>query len=108
MDSTAIRASPIVKLRKIARRLRISGRVQGVGFRAALCAVAEARGLSGWVRNRIDGDVEAEVHGAVEDVEALILWSQQGPPAAHVAAVLVEVADVTQPALAGFSQRPTA
>jgi acylphosphatase len=97
----------MAKIGKIARRLRITGRVQGVGFRAALCAAAEARGLSGWVRNRIDGCVEAEVVGAIEDVEALVGWSQHGPPAARVTEVLVEVVDGTPSPSAGFVQRPT-
>lgn len=108
MDARVIHARPMMKIGKIARRLRITGRVQGVGFRAALCAAAEARGLSGWVRNCLDGCVEAEVHGAIEDVHALIQWSQVGPPAARVAEVRVEVVDATQSPRAGFVQRPTA
>jgi len=108
MESTTIHAKPMVKIAKIARHLRITGRVQGVGFRAALHAVAEAHGLSGWVRNRVDGCVEAEIHGAIGDVEALIRWSQHGPPAAHVVKVLVEIPDAAQPPPAGFAQRPTA
>lgn len=107
MDATIIHAMPMVKIGKIARRLRITGRVQGVGFRAALCVVAEAHGLSGWVRNRVDGCVEAEVHGAIEDVEALIRWSQHGPPAARVTEVRADVPDATQVPPAGFTQRPT-
>jgi len=108
MDATTIHAMPMVKMGKIARYLRITGRVQGVGFRAALCVVAEAHGLSGWVRNRSDGCVEAEVHGAIEDVDALIRWSQHGPPAARVTAVWVDVPDASQLPPAGFIQRPTA
>jgi len=101
----------MVKIGKIARRLRIAGRVQGVGFRAALCAAAEDRGLSGWVRNRSDGCVEAELHGAIEDVEALIGWSQHGPTAARVTEVRVErveLVDATPSPTARVVQRPTA
>jgi acylphosphatase len=76
----------------IARRLTIEGRVQGVGFRYALADQARARKLSGWVRNRRDGSVEALVAGPEADVEALIAWSHRGPPAARVSAVKVEAA----------------
>jgi acylphosphatase len=76
----------------IARRLTIRGRVQGVGFRYALADQARARKLSGWVRNRCDGSVEAIVAGAETDVEALIAWAHRGPPAARVSAVAVEPA----------------
>ena len=47
----------------ITRRLRIRGRVQGVGYRDALCDEARASGVSGWVRNRLDGSVEALFQG---------------------------------------------
>jgi len=76
----------------IARRLTISGRVQGVGFRYALADEARARRLSGWVRNRRDGTVEALIAGPEAEVEALIAWARRGPPAARVAEVRVEPA----------------
>lgn len=76
----------------IARRLTIRGRVQGVGFRYALADQARARKLSGWVRNRRDGSVEAIVAGPETDVEALIAWAHRGPPAARVSAVAIEPA----------------
>jgi len=76
----------------IACRLTISGRVQGVGFRYALADEARTRKLSGWVRNRRDGSVEALVAGPEAAVEALIAWAQRGPPAARVTAVAVEPA----------------
>jgi acylphosphatase len=74
----------------IARRLTISGRVQGVGFRYALADEARARKLGGWVRNRRDGTVEAVIAGPEIDVEALVAWARYGPPAAHVSGVVVE------------------
>ena len=74
----------------IARRLTISGQVQGVGFRYALADEARARNLRGWVRNRRDGSVEAVVAGSEADVEAVIAWARRGPPAARVARVAVE------------------
>ena len=76
----------------IARRLTISGRVQGVGFRYALADEARARRLSGWVRNRRDGTVEALIAGPEAEVEAMIAWARRGPPAARVAEVKVEPA----------------
>jgi acylphosphatase len=76
----------------IARRLTISGQVQGVGFRYALADEARARDLRGWVRNRRDGSVEAVVAGPEGDVEAVIAWARHGPPAAQVTRVAVEPA----------------
>jgi acylphosphatase len=67
--------------------LRISGRVQGVGYRDALRREALAKGVAGWVRNRRDGTVEAVLQGAPAAVDAVIAWAQFGPPAARVARV---------------------
>ena len=89
----------------IARRLTISGRVQGVGFRYALADEARARKLSGWVRNRRDGTVEAVVAGPQPEVEAVIAWARRGPPAARVAEVKVEPAAAE---LSGFDIVSTA
>jgi acylphosphatase len=71
------------------RHLVITGRVQGVGYRDALRAEAERRGVAGWVRNRRDGSVEALLQGSDSAVEATIAWARRGPPAARVAAVEV-------------------
>ena len=65
---------------RTARRIVISGRVQGVGFRYALADEARGRNLGGWVRNRRDGTVEALLAGPQDDVEAVIAWARQGPP----------------------------
>lgn len=78
------------------KRLMIEGRVQGVGYRASFADKAVALGLSGWVRNRRDGSVEACVHGEVEAIEAIILWARRGPPAARVRNVTIE--DAAEPA----------
>lgn len=66
------------------RHLRITGRVQGVGYRASLVGVAEQLGLKGWVRNCRDGSVEAVAQGTAQAVEDLAAWAQQGPPHARV------------------------
>jgi acylphosphatase len=79
----------------IARRLVIAGLVQGVGFRYAFADEARARGLGGWVRNRLDGRVEALVSGPGPAVESMIAWARVGPPAARVSSVDVEEAIAT-------------
>jgi acylphosphatase len=90
----------------VTRQIRVSGLVQGVGYRAAMRARAQVLGVTGWVRNRADGSVEALVHGAPAAVEALIAWARRGPPAARVADVRIsEAADGEH---AGFELRPSA
>ena len=91
----------------IAQRLVIRGRVQGLGYRYAMTAAAEALGVTGWVRNRRDGTVEAVVQGDEEVVERLIDWCRRGPVGASVTAVAAE-GHVVDGALNGFSMRPTA
>lgn len=73
--------------------LRIRGRVQGVGYRDAMCNAAKKLGCSGWVRNRSDGSVEALAQGAPETVDALLDWARRGPPAARVDSVETGVAE---------------
>jgi acylphosphatase len=67
-----------------AHRLRIEGRVQGVGYRAWMVREARRLGLSGWVRNRPDGSVEAVVAGPEPAVQALLTACRRGPAAARV------------------------
>ena len=67
--------------------LRIHGRVQGVFYRAKARSTGEGLGLSGWVRNRDDGTVEAIACGPSEAVEKYIAWCHHGPAAAHVGRV---------------------
>lgn len=73
----------------MAKHLRIVGIVQGVGYRASFEAQARALQLSGWVRNRSDGSVEALVRGEPAALERIIAWSRQGPRAARVTDVVV-------------------
>lgn len=70
--------------------LAIAGRVQGVWYRGSMQDEAERLGLAGWVRNRPDATVEAEVEGPAEAVEALIAWARHGPGGARVEHVAVE------------------
>ena len=69
--------------------LLISGRVQGVFFRATMQEEAEKLGVTGWVRNLPDGRVEAVVEGPEDKVKQLIEWAHHGPPAARVEKVEV-------------------
>lgn len=71
----------------IVRHLQISGRVQGVGFRYHMCRAANKFGITGWVRNRRDGSVEAMVAGAPDAVEKIIAWARRGPRQAVVTSV---------------------
>ena len=73
----------------IAKNLRISGRVQGVGFRFYLERKAREFNVTGWVRNRRDGSVEAVVQGAPGAVDAMIAWTRRGPSSAVVSEVKI-------------------
>jgi acylphosphatase len=68
-------------------RVAITGRVQGVFYRASCRDEASARGLVGWVRNEEDGSVSAVFEGPEADVRAMIEWCRRGPPAAAVSGV---------------------
>jgi acylphosphatase len=72
-------------------RLVIHGYVQGVFFRDSMYREAQKLGISGWVRNRSDGSVEAAVHGAPAAVDAIVHWAQRGPELAHVERVEIEL-----------------
>ncbi len=82
---------------RVARRIRVSGRVQGVFFRDWTVAEATRLGLDGWVRNRADGSVEMLVAGTAEAIDALTALCRRGPPAARVDAVGIEDADTDVP-----------
>jgi acylphosphatase len=77
-------------MQRVAKLCRISGKVQGVWYRAWTVEQATARGLLGWVRNRLDGSVEALFAGPVDRVADMIEACRQGPKAARVANVAVE------------------
>jgi acylphosphatase len=84
----------------IAVRVRIEGRVLGVWYRGWTVAEAKRRGLSGWVRNRSDGSVEALFAGPAAAVEAMLAACREGPPAARVTRVTPTTDEV--PAEPGF------
>jgi acylphosphatase len=86
-------------------RLRITGQVQGVGYRFWMTRTAASLGLCGWVRNRRDGSVEALVTGTPEAVAAMIEAARKGPIGAQVRDVTV-TPDKDDGSV-GFVARPT-
>jgi acylphosphatase len=88
------------------KRLIINGRVQGVGYRTWMVEEARSLGLSGWVRNRLDGSVEALVVGDTAAVEELLRLCRRGPRMAEVISIEEDLAD--PPDVFGFRQVPTA
>jgi len=86
------------------KRLIISGRVQGVGFRSWMAAEAAVNGVDGWVRNRADGTVEALISGTADAVEELARACRRGPRFAQVDSIIEEKAD--PPEEPGFHLRP--
>lgn len=83
----------------------LHGRVQGVYFRESMCIEAAQLGVSGWVRNRRDGTVEAMVQGEAEAVRRMLAWARLGPPAARVETMEVEEGSGSY---AEFERRETA
>ena len=85
------------------KHLRIYGRVQGVGFRFAMVRMAKQHDITGWVRNRADGTVEAVIQGHNKDVAEMITWVRHGPPGAQVDKIEVKMGDGIFP---DFNQLP--
>jgi len=88
----------------MAKQLIISGRVQGVGFRYSMSVEAVRLGVTGWVRNRRDGSVEAVLDGEPDAVAAIVAWARRGPRAAVVTEVTI--AEI-EGSFAEFEQLPT-
>ena len=70
--------------------VRITGKVQGVGYRAATVRAAHQFRVRGWVRNADDGSVEALIQGQADQVDRMLTWLRHGPPAARVVDVTLE------------------
>ncbi|MFT4212199.1 MAG: acylphosphatase [Microbacterium sp.] len=90
------------------RRVRVvvEGRVQGVGYRFTTATVAARENVGGWVRNRGDGTVEAELEGEDAAVDAVCAWMADGPPSARVTAARVE--ELAPAGAESFDIRPDA
>jgi acylphosphatase len=84
-------------------RVLVTGRVQGVWYRESCREQATALGVSGFVRNRSDGRVEAELEGSPASVERVVEWCRSGPPRAEVEHV--DVVEVPPVGDAGFRVR---
>lgn len=92
----------------MAKHLRIEGIVQGVGYRVAFSRQARALQLSGWVRNRLDGSVEAMVAGDPAALQKIVDWARRGPPGARVSKLTVLDIDEIQVTPGKFEKLPTA
>ena len=86
-------------------KVQITGKVQGVWFRAWTKEQAEQLGLDGWVRNRADGSVEAQLYGPQDKVESMLRRLHNGPNRAHVDNL--EIEDTPTKPDKGFHKKPT-
>ncbi|HEX2498665.1 MAG: acylphosphatase [Actinomycetes bacterium] len=87
----------------VRRRVIVYGLVQGVFYRDTTRRLADRNGVSGWVRNRADGAVEAVFEGPPDRVEHMITWARRGPNQASVDSI--EVYEEPPEGLAGFAVR---
>lgn len=88
------------------KRLIIHGLVQGVGYRFSMVNVARANSITGWVRNRRNGMVEALIQGEQNNIDKIIEWTYKGPPSANVTQVeVIDELDTAQ--YSDFTQQPT-
>ena len=87
--------------------VRIGGRVQGIGYRDACVRRARALGITGWVRNRMDGSVEAMLQGAPELLADMCSWLRDGVLAARVNALEVTQVQLPLPRFEHFDRLPT-
>lgn len=84
----------------IRQRIVVHGRVQAVGYRYGARIEAQRLGVAGWIRNRSDGAVEAEIEGEAQSVDAMLAWLDDGPPGADVTSI--STADVEPTGERGF------
>lgn len=87
---------------KVTKHVFVTGRVQGVGYRASMIVEARRLNVTGWVRNLRDGRVEAMVHGWPSDVAQILNWARRGPMGAHVTGMEV---NESSGSFEGFEQR---
>jgi acylphosphatase len=89
------------------RLVRVRGRVQGIGYREACVHRAQALGVTGWVRNRMDDSVEAMLQGTAQQLAAMCTWMREGMPAALVDAMEVTEVPPPFPRFDRFERLPT-
>ena len=89
-------------------QVRAHGRVQGVGWRDACVRRAQVLGVTGWVRNRIDGSVEAMLQGSPGQLGSLCDWLRSGVLAARVDRLDVTPVQAPSAPIDGFDRLPTA
>jgi acylphosphatase len=87
--------------------VRVSGRVQGIGYRDACVSRARVVGISGWVRNRMDGSVEAMLQGSPAQLADICSWLREGVPAALVDDLEVTRLQAPFPRFDRFDRLPT-
>jgi acylphosphatase len=87
--------------------LRVHGRVQGVGYRDACMQKALAMGVRGWVRNRVDGCVEAMLQGSADQIAAMSDWLRDSVPGARVTGAESSRLHAPQPHFDSFERLPT-
>lgn len=87
--------------------VRVSGRVQGIGYRHACVGRARALGITGWVRNRMDESVEALLQGSPEQLADMCSWLREGMPAALVDELAVTQVPPPFPRFDRFERLPT-
>ncbi len=87
--------------------VRVSGRVQGIGYREACVSRARASGITGWVRNRMDGSVEAMLQGSPAQLADMCGWLREGMPAALVDDLEVTRLPAPFPRFDSFDRLPT-
>jgi len=92
-------SSSKTRVQMIARRVLVSGTVQGVGYRASLREQARELNIEGWCRNTPEGQVEAWLQGPVDRMETLLSWMEQGPSDAQVSHIEVEPQALLEPML---------
>ena len=90
---------------KIAIKIRAYGHVQGVWYRGFVAEKAKGLSITGWVRNRVDDTVEALLIGQQDNIDKMVEYCHQGPPAANVERVEISAAKGIAPAR--FDVKPT-
>lgn len=75
---------------KLRYKIRVTGRVQGVGFRHSAVREAKKNGITGYVRNAADGSVEIEAEGSRDSLNAFVEWCRKGPGFGYVESVTAD------------------